>query len=525
MSHMEVGAMWLFWLCLFLCCFVLCAAPKIPYTATAAGDAGGSSAAPAAAASTAIAAVVGAAWAVRGRWQNAAVPAEVQRSAVGKAKFSTASTKKAAATTITSAAHELQPPLRAQGAASPSGPENLDAGSESYDSEVAESVFDSDDGQDDSDCEDLSDAESVDSGENSDVDELDDCKKHDNDVAASRDGTGKLWSRAQFPEGCRGPKNDCIANLTAAQQWECPCPDRNCLSADRIDILQLYEYRKKYREVVAPNGGGLRDSCRRELEEHYDERTGSFTRSFRVGPAADCCAPAAGLAKGLSFATWSTARADVAKKAPWRAARNANRHAIESQERAQLRAYIRDEMSAMEGPKGGSDPVDKVSTPYLSIKKRWQEYCEEQRRHALPIVGSESLFSKLWKSSGIREEKSVGHAKCDTCGKLQADLDACKGRTDEEGKRQYERVQAKKAAHKAAHRGERDFGEDFWRKAKKHPQLVTAMSMDAPTEKQFDVPVQQRNARDVVKALDGAKRWSSKITGMPCLHSTPLHVS
>ena len=38
--------------------------------------------------------------------------------------------------------------------------------------------------------------------------------------------------------------------------------------------------------------------------------------------------------------------------------------------------------------------------------------------------------------------------------------------------------------------------------------------MDAPTEKQFDVPVQQRNARDVCKALDGAKRWSSKITGL-----------
>ena len=38
--------------------------------------------------------------------------------------------------------------------------------------------------------------------------------------------------------------------------------------------------------------------------------------------------------------------------------------------------------------------------------------------------------------------------------------------------------------------------------------------MDAPTEKQFDVPVQQRKARDVTKGLDGARKWSSKITGL-----------
>ena len=53
--------------------------------------------------------------------------------------------------------------------------------------------------------------------------------------------------------------------------------------------------------------------------------------------------------------------------------------------------------------------------------------------------------------------------------------------------------------------------EDWWMKGEDFPNLVTALSMDAPTEKQFDVPVQQRKARDVVKALDTAKRWSSKI--------------
>uniref|UniRef100_A0A7S2IVP4 DUF7869 domain-containing protein n=1 Tax=Haptolina brevifila TaxID=156173 RepID=A0A7S2IVP4_9EUKA len=38
--------------------------------------------------------------------------------------------------------------------------------------------------------------------------------------------------------------------------------------------------------------------------------------------------------------------------------------------------------------------------------------------------------------------------------------------------------------------------------------------MDAPTETQFDVPVQQRLAHDPIKSLEDAKKWSSKITGL-----------
>ena len=38
--------------------------------------------------------------------------------------------------------------------------------------------------------------------------------------------------------------------------------------------------------------------------------------------------------------------------------------------------------------------------------------------------------------------------------------------------------------------------------------------MDAPTERQFDVPVQQRTAKDPVKLLDNARKWASKITGL-----------
>ena len=51
-------------------------------------------------------------------------------------------------------------------------------------------------------------------------------------------------------------------------------------------------------------------------------------------------------------------------------------------------------------------------------------------------------------------------------------------------------------------------------KAQKKPHLLTAFAMDAPTEKQFDLPVQERKARDTVKALEGCRRWMSKITGV-----------
>ena len=55
---------------------------------------------------------------------------------------------------------------------------------------------------------------------------------------------------------------------------------------------------------------------------------------------------------------------------------------------------------------------------------------------------------------------------------------------------------------------------DWWNAGEQRPDRVTALSMDAPTETQFDVPVQKRQSRDPVKALDGAKKWSSKITGL-----------
>jgi hypothetical protein len=41
-----------------------------------------------------------------------------------------------------------------------------------------------------------------------------------------------------------------------------------------------------------------------------------------------------------------------------------------------------------------------------------------------------------------------------------------------------------------ARRSVRCRAEGIWNQAQKHPHLVTAFNMDAPTERQFDVPVQ-----------------------------------
>ena len=186
---------------------------------------------------------------------------------------------------------------------------------------------------------------------------------------------GKLWSSAQFPEGTTGAQNYDAANLKAAQDWSCPCPDRrNCIGQERLpNIFELYEHRKRFR-TTAQTRGGLRDANRTELNQHYSSASKQFTRSFVVGPLGDCCAASAGLANGLSFATWASSRADVTKERPWHAGRCEQKSKHDGVERAHLEAYIRDVRRGLEGPKGGSDPISKWSIEKASLSKRWAAY-------------------------------------------------------------------------------------------------------------------------------------------------------
>jgi hypothetical protein len=320
-----------------------------------------------------------------------------------------------------------------------------------------------------------------------------------------------LWTKAHFPEGTNGPANWDMENLKAAQQWECPCKDRrSCIGFERLGLFDLYEYRKLFRTTASSLHGGFRDGSRKDLEAHYDRQSGLFTRSFVVGSIGDCCAASAGLAKGISFATFADSRADVTKQREWHAGRCKLKSQVQSEERAHLEAYIRELRSELEGPKGGSRPKDKWSLPKQTLPQRWEDYKRKRKLNSQPIIGSQSLFEKLWrKHDEITEVGAKGHAKCDECGTLQVDRLRYEGRLDK-----LREVEEKHIRHKADHIGERDYAEDIWMKGEHQPTRVTALSMDAPTETQFDIPVQQRTSYDPVKCLDTAKKWSSKITGL-----------
>ena len=189
----------------------------------------------------------------------------------------------------------------------------------------------------------------------------------------------------------------------------------------------MYEYRKKFRTVTAPKmgGGGMRDAARSEMEGHFDEAKGTFTRSFRVGPLGDCCKASASLAKGLSYQTHANASADVTLKRPWHKGRADASAKKMSFQRAHLSAYIRSVKESMEGTKGGSAKSDRWHTGYMPMAKRWLKYKASRAAKALPVIGCISLFRSLWKASRVYEDKATGHPKCETCGELQSDRAKC----------------------------------------------------------------------------------------------------
>ena len=352
------------------------------------------------------------------------------------------------------------------------------------------------------------DSESSDGGEDSTVPSTSARKSK-----SSTRGGGKLWSSAQFPEGTQGSNNWDLTNLKAAQEWVCPCKDRrNCIGQERLPVTELFEYRKHFRTTASE---GLRDANRRQMEAHFDGRSKNFTRSFVVGKLGDCCAASAGLANGLSFNTWAESRADVRKDRPWHAGRCKLKLQQQSEERAHLEAYIRTLRAGYEGPKGGAAPKDKWSVPKQPISLRWKEYVKLRQDKSLPVIGSASLFEKIWREHDeIKEYGAKGHPKCEICGLLAADRARWCGRHDQAAKDNLERIDREQKQHDSEHLGERDYAEDIWIKSEHQSSQLTAFSMDAPTEHQFDVPVQQRCAYDPVKSLESAKKWSSKITGL-----------
>ena len=298
----------------------------------------------------------------------------------------------------------------------------------------------------------------------------------------------KLWTKEQFPEGVVGPANYDMLNLIRAQEWQCPCGDRrNCIGADRLQLTELYEFRKNFQTHCGTLG--KRDTARAAMAHHYSSGDGTFSRSFVVGSLNDCCAASAGLACGLSIATWERARADLKKNAPRREDRRRASVEKESAERRHLEAYIRELRSTMEGSKGKQSAH--FFTGKRPVKQRWEDYVIGRNNAQLPVIGSLPLFKKLWAAHNeIIQTKASGHDICDTCGALQVRRDALEGRTDAVAEAERKALDRDAAIHDREHRGERDYGDDIWRQGEDHPARVTALNMDAPTQQAFDVPVQ-----------------------------------
>ena len=333
-------------------------------------------------------------------------------------------------------------------------------------------------------------------------------------ASSQSSSNGKLWSKSQFPEGMGAKCND-MSNLAAAQAWTCPCPDRtSCIGKERMpNIFDLYEHRKKFQNSHR-SGGGMRDGMRDLMANHYSTATKSMSRSFVVGPLNDCCAASAGLAAGLNFGTWAQARADMRKDRPKAGGRKKVKYANESAARGIIDAHIRRLRSTYEGSKG-KGKIGVWHTGKKALRRRWEDFVKERQDAKLPVVGSQWLFRQVWQSHDeIHEFGATGHPVCDQCGKTQMAYDKLEGRTDEAAVQQRRDADTTQAQHDYEQRGERQFADDIWDKAELQPKNVTALNFDAPTEKQFEVPVQKRVARDVAKKLENMQKWASKLTGV-----------
>ena len=334
-------------------------------------------------------------------------------------------------------------------------------------------------------------------------------------VTGPRAKSSKLWSNEQFPEGSSPlSANWDLANLKAAQEWECPCVDRiNCIGSERLDVLKLYEHRKSFLTTCHARGG-KRDAFRADMSAHYSSATRDVSRSFVVGPLNDCCAASAALANGLSCQTFENARADLRKERPLKQGRKRKKDSIQSYARTTIHAYIRKLRGTWEGSKG-KNKIGHWHTGKRSVPKRWEDYKKFRTNKKLPIVGSLYIFRQVWNEHDeILEAGATGHPICDTCGATQSTYDRYEGRTDNAAIEARAEADAKQAVHDSEHAGEREYAEDIWAKAEVGPELTTAMNMDAPTVSQFDIPVQKRAARDVTKRLEMMQKWGSKVTGV-----------
>ena len=330
---------------------------------------------------------------------------------------------------------------------------------------------------------------------------------------------GQLWGSELFLAGYSAPAVWEVCNLEATQQWRCPCSKgaggtNSCLDASRIDVVKLYEFRKAFHSRAGRN---LRDTMRDDLERHYDARDKSFSKGFRVGPCADCCAPAYGLACGLSFTTFARARADVTLGRPRRAERRQRKTIEHDEGAAQVRGYLNSLKSKLEGSKGGTyvGGTTKFYTAAKTDKRLYEDYKAQMNLDSVPVrCTTVKAFMEIWKADkSIIEVSPTGHSICDVCAGFQAREAALGSRIDAEAVRLRKELDEDDREHKRVEGASRAYFDNATYEAEHRPDLVTMINIDAPTRRQFDLPRHPRY-RDIPKGLESLKRWESKVTGV-----------
>lgn len=320
----------------------------------------------------------------------------------------------------------------------------------------------------------------------------------------------RLWNPdVVYPMGVKNWSD--IANCEAASKYECPC-GHHCLS-HAGGIIKIYEHRRELRAIAASKEmGGIRDTMRRLLLQHFDSGLLHFTNTFVVGDCAHVCERAFAVASSVSDTTFARARADVMQDRDWHQQRACKRGRREAEARRELDAWIRMQRETMEGNKISGN---KWYTEKTTAKQLWSRYVASCDRAKSPTVGNARLLFTIWSEhTELKAKPPTGHAICSYCGEFSSRRAALQKYSDAQSRELLRELDSKIAAHHAFHVSERQYYDDAVARASHMPNEVTTITIDAPTRHQFDLPSQARATRDTVKRLDGTTRWHSKLEGV-----------
>lgn len=169
----------------------------------------------------------------------------------------------------------------------------------------------------------------------------------------------------------------------------------------------------------------------------------------------------------------------------------------------------------MEGSKGASRGKGKWYTGKQSKRQRYEAYRRDCIARKQEVLGCEKLFIECWDAEkSIVETRKTGHGKCNECtqiGVVRDEFELRVQRGEEVTRQERTELMKREEIHRGEHRGERDYGDDLWHRATRHPYKITVANMDAPSQDQLEIPTQAKEYRDSAKGLETSPKWCSKL--------------